>query len=212
MSVAVSPALHVEQVLVVPTVLLHELGYFQGFSPDVNRYLPTLLDPLHTSYRPRNEMESDPNYKQLIPYCVFQHVPRGGEPLLFQYTRGRGQGEGRLHAKRSIGVGGHIASHDGAAGAQAAYEEGMRRELHEEIAIGCMHRQHCLGLINDDLTEVGKVHLGIVHLFDLELPRVLPREPDLADAGFVSVRELWQDVDRLESWSRLCLEALFPRN
>src|SRR6185295_11540711 len=60
-----------ENVLVVPTELFHQLGYFQGFSNQVDRYLPELFDPAHTSYRPRHEVEQDPSFKQLIPYVIF---------------------------------------------------------------------------------------------------------------------------------------------
>ena len=56
-----------ERVLVVPTEVFHGLGHFQGFSGDVERYLPELLNPRHTSFRPRHEVEQDPGYKQLIP-------------------------------------------------------------------------------------------------------------------------------------------------
>ena len=122
-----------ERVLVVPTELFHGLGHFQGFSPDVERYLPTLFDPAHTSYRPRGEVEEDPSFKQLIPYVIFCHRSPGGVEL-FQYLRGKGQGEGRLHSKRSIGVGGHISSEDASA-AGLAYQEGMRRELDEEVVV-----------------------------------------------------------------------------
>jgi predicted NUDIX family phosphoesterase len=79
-----------ERVLVVPTELFHRLGHFQGFSAEVERYLPTLFDPAHTSYRPRGEVEQDPSYKQLIPYVIFRHrSPSGVE--LFQYQRGKGK-------------------------------------------------------------------------------------------------------------------------
>src|SRR5262245_37962369 len=112
-----------ENVLVVPTELFHQLGYFQGFSSQVDRYLPELFDPAHTSHRPRHEVEQDPSYKQLIPYVIFLH--RDGEDRIhvFQYTRGKGQGEGRLHSKKSIGIGGHISIDDSSAGehSTAAY-------------------------------------------------------------------------------------------
>lgn len=124
-----------EQVLVVPTELFRELGHFQGFSEDAERYLEELLSPEHTSYRPRGEMEQDPTFKQLIPYVIFRHTDDLGRVSLFQYTRGSGQGEARLHAKRSIGVGGHISSCDGDVEGLNPYEEGMRRELEEEVDI-----------------------------------------------------------------------------
>ena len=113
-----------EHVLVVPTEVFHRLGHFQGFSGDTERYLRGLLDPAHTSYRPRSAMEHDPSFKQLIPYVIFRHRDAAGQTLLFQYTRGKGQGESRLHAKRSIGIGGHISAEDAAQA--SAYEEGRR--------------------------------------------------------------------------------------
>jgi predicted NUDIX family phosphoesterase len=124
--------------------------------------------------------------------------------------RGKGQGEQRLHAKRSIGVGGHICSDDDSNGKDIhPYEEGMRRELEEEVFIGTPYRVRLVGLINDDLTEVGKVHLGLVHLFDVDSPDVRPREADILDAGFRSPRELLDQIDQFESWSQICLRALF---
>jgi predicted NUDIX family phosphoesterase len=201
-----------EHILVVPTAVFHELGHFQGFCGDVDRYLTGLLDPRHTSYQPRPQMEQDPSHKQLIPYVIFRHRDTGGQDAasrtqLFQYTRGKGQGEARLHAKRSIGVGGHISSDD--ASAASAYEEGMRRELAEEVIIETPYRSKLAGLINDDETEVGRVHLGVVHIFDVERPAVRPREDEIIDAGFRPVEELLADLSRFESWSQICLKALF---
>jgi predicted NUDIX family phosphoesterase len=80
-----------ERVLVVPTEIFHRIGYFQGFTREIAPYLDELFSPEHTSYRPRSEMEHDPDYKQLIPYVIFQHTDADGEPTVFQYTRGRGR-------------------------------------------------------------------------------------------------------------------------
>ena len=196
-----------EHVLVVPTPVFHQIGHFQGFSTDTARYLEELLRPEHMSYRPRAEMEQDPSFKQLIPYIVFRYTTESGEVLLFQYTRGKGQGEQRLHSKRSIGIGGHISSDDAAA--VSVYEEGMRRELAEEVRIETPYRAHLAGLINDDLTEVGKVHLGVVHIFDVETLNVYPREHEILAAGFCPVAQLLRERDQFETWSKICLEALF---
>lgn len=198
---------HTEHVLVVPTELFHRLGHFQGFSADVDRYLEELLSPEHTSYRPRSEMEEDPSFKQLIPYVIFRHTDREGQQSVFQYTRGKGQGEQRLHSKRSVGIGGHISSDD--AGEINPYQEGMRRELEEEVAIDTPYTQKCVGLINDDQSEVGKVHLGVVHIFDVESPAVSPRETEIIETGFQPVEQLLADLDGFETWSSICLEALF---
>jgi predicted NUDIX family phosphoesterase len=196
-----------ELVLVVPTEVFHRLGHFQGFSLDIARYRDELLDPRNASYRPRAEMEHDPSFKQLIPYVLFLHRGADGQRWLFHYTRGGSQGERRLHHKRSVGVGGHICIDDSQRDSPA-YDEGMRRELAEEVNIVSPYRQKCIGLINDDETDVGRVHLGVVHLFELERPEVLPREDGIAQTGFATVETLLADVDAFESWSQICLRAV----
>jgi predicted NUDIX family phosphoesterase len=199
-----------EQVLVVPTELFRSLGYFQGFSGDVDRYLDELLNPANTSYRPRSEMEEDPSFKQLIPYVIIRHTDAAGVVRVFQYTRGKGQGEKRLHAKRSVGIGGHISSDDENADSSVhPYEEGMRRELKEELILDSPGRQQCVGLINDDETPVGRVHLGVVHILDVEEPSVRPREADILECGFRPVQDVLCDLDGFESWSQICMRALF---
>lgn len=192
----------VEHVLVIPTEVFRETGYFQGFCSDVEKYLQVILDPQHASYRPRPEMEKDPSWKQLIPYCIF----RCGDSI-FAYQRGSGQGESRLHAKYSVGVGGHVSTED-LQGQQEPYLEGMRRELDEEISIESGWTEECVGLINDDETEVGRVHLGIVHIFELDSPQVQPREESMNNAGFVQLSELVDRIEEFETWSQFCLKFL----
>jgi predicted NUDIX family phosphoesterase len=203
-------AVATEKVLVVPTPVFHGLGYFQGFSADVARYLPQLLEGEHIEYLPRGRMEEDPSYKQLIPYVLFRWKDADGTPHLFEYLRGGGMGERRLHAKRSVGVGGHISSEDANAGQMDhVYREGMRRELVEEVAIDTAYDETVVGLINDDETPVGRVHLGVVHLCDVAEPRVQPRESDLLEAGFRPVAEILERIGEFESWSQIVVRALF---
>jgi predicted NUDIX family phosphoesterase len=198
--------------LVVPTELFHRLGYFQGFSSEVERFLPELFSAEHTSYRPRHEVEEDPSFKQLIPYVIFRYRDDEGRTHVFQYTRGKGQGEGRLHSKKSVGIGGHISADDSSGEhAAGAYQEGMRRELSEEVAVDAPCQEQCVGLINDDQTEVGRVHLGVVHVFDVERPAVRPLEVDIIDAGFRPIEQIMADTSAFESWSQICLEALFGK-
>ncbi len=214
-----------ERVLVVPTAVFHRLGHFQGFSAEVDRYLEDLLSPEHTSYRSREEVEKDPGFKQLIPYVIFRHSDsqdgdsqdgdsqesgNGTGSRVFQYTRGKGMGEGRLHAKRSVGIGGHISADDAEVeGVINPYEEGMRRELEEEVIIDTPYTPHCVGLINDDETEVGSVHLGVVYLFDVQRPEVRSREDEIIQSGFVDVEEILADLGQFETWSQICMRALF---
>lgn len=193
----------VEHVLCIPTLLFHELGHFQGFLTNAESYFKAIFDPNYTSYRPRDEVEKDPSYKQLIPYCVFRCQ---GE--VFHYRRGKMQGEARLHSLRSVGIGGHISSTD-AETAEASYLAALQREIEEEVFVQTHYTQKCVGLINDDLTDVGRVHLGIVHVFELEAPKVLPREESIIETGFASPAELIEDRQSFETWSQICLDHLF---
>jgi predicted NUDIX family phosphoesterase len=200
-----------EQVLVVPTTLFREIGYFQGFCRDVERYRRILLAPENVLFQPRSEAEKNPNFKQLIPYMIFCHTGSDGIVRLFQYVRGKGMGERRLHSKRSVGVGGHLSSDDRNESVQNhdLYREGMLRELREEVVLNSKFTEYCVGLINDDETEVGQVHLGIVHRFDLDEPNVISNEPDLIESGFVPVSEMLHDLSTFESWSAICIKALY---
>ncbi|QDU90094.1 hypothetical protein Pla175_34940 [Pirellulimonas nuda] len=204
-------AVAVEQVLVIPTSDFQALGHFHGFSSNVSRYFPRLLESKGLCYRPRGAMEQDPSFKQLIPYVVFRFIDADGEAKVFCYQRGGGGGEARLHAKRSVGVGGHISTtdaekHDANA---SVYREGLSRELAEEVVIGAPYDEKIVGLINDDETPVGQVHLGVVHLLDIERPQVEPNEDDLADAGFQPVSKILAELEGYESWSQIVMRALF---
>ena len=193
----------VEQVLVIPTAVFHEIGHFNGFSGETDRYLDVILDPIHASYRPRPEMEEDPSFKQLIPYCIFRC-----DGHIFSYQRGNDQGEARLHAKRSVGVGGHVSTLD-LNGEGSPYREGMKREIEEEVFLDAGYRESCVGLINDDETPVGQVHLGIVHVFDVDSPKVTPREKSMLNAGFAPPEQLVRELEEFETWSQICLKSLF---
>ena len=186
-------------------------GIFRDSWPTWIGICQLLLNPEHTSYRPRPDAEQDPSFKQLIPYVIFRHCDAQGRTTLFQYTRGKGQGEARLHCKRSIGIGGHISADDRTSHAEVPYAEGMQRELSEEVSIASPFTEQCIGLINDDETPVGQVHLGIVHLVDVEQPAVFPRESEIIESGFRPIEQLLADMSRFETWSQICLRELGSR-
>lgn len=197
-----------EYILVVPESVITAIGRVEGFEADVDRFLQPILASDQLSFQPRSQMETNPRYKQLIPYVLLQWTDAEGTVKLFTYTRGGGSGEARLHSKRSVGIGGHISREDAADGADP-YATGMERELAEEVQLQSGYAASLDGLIYDPSNEVGQVHLGVVHRFMLERPEVKSNESDLAEGGFVSIDQLKADMDRLETWSQLAIAALY---
>lgn len=196
-----------EQVLVVPRSLLEEIGAFQGIKGDgVDAALGKLLDPANHFFMDRAAAEEDPTHKQLIPYCVF----RQGDRLL-HYTRGKSGGENRLHAKISVGVGGHINPVDtggGRTGADA-YFAAVSREIEEELHLPGGYEQRIVALLNDDSNPVGQVHLGVVHLVELSDGAAESREDALSELAFSTIDDLNGPMfERLETWSQFCVRYL----
>jgi predicted NUDIX family phosphoesterase len=189
-----------EKVLVIPTERFRAAGYFHGLLAATDAYRDAILDPSAFSFRPRYEVETDPSFKQLIPYIVLKY----GD-LLFHYRRGSAGTEKRLEALRSVGIGGHISEAD-AAGGDDPYHTGMMRELTEEVELACGFTERCIGFINDDRTPVGSVHLGVVHIFELESPAAKSREDALAEAGFAKWDELLRFAEQFETWSQFVLD------
>lgn len=194
-----------ENVLVVPRALFDEIGSFQGLCLQPQKYLPAFLDPNNNFFLSRDEAEDDPSHKQIIPYAIFHHQGR-----FLHYVRGGGGGEKRLASKGSIGIGGHINSEDAdqASLDKDTYSIGVEREVNEEINLTGSHTQQIVALINDDSNEVGAVHLGVVHLFDLDSSDVTPNEAVIEELQFLTPDELTARRDALETWSQICLEGL----
>ncbi len=193
-----------EEVLVVKRELLEAHGAFQGFqTKGVEDLVEVLLKAENHFFMDREVAEDDPTHKQLIPYCILKCGDR-----VMHYTRGKAGGEGRLHAKLSVGVGGHINPVDMGEGRQgaAAYYSAVQRELDEELEISCDYEMRIVGLLNDDSSEVGQVHLGVVHVLDLESEEVASKEDALTDVTWADVGDMKDELfDRLEIWSQLCV-------
>jgi predicted NUDIX family phosphoesterase len=192
-----------ELVLTFPRRLLDEIGAFQGLRTDIGAYVPRILEAQHTRYVPRSLAEDDPSLKQIIPYVL---VRRGG--ALLHYVRGKGSGEKRLVAKGSIGIGGHINHRDEdlfGAGTDY-YDLAVQRELHEELLIDAELTTRIVALINDDSTPVGQVHFGVVHVCELGDGHVSRGEPCITDLRFLTMEQLRERRDAMETWSQLCLD------
>lgn len=184
-----------ELVYVVPTAAILESGAWRGVRP----VRPGELRWLEAagSYRPRDEMERDPSCKQVIPYLVL----RDG-PCYFLMRRTRAGGDRRLHERWSIGVGGHLNDGDG------GLEGGLRREWAEEIDAAFEPEFRLVGLLNDDESDVGRVHVGVVYVAETGGRPVAVREVEKLSGRMASREETAAVVDRMETWSALVFEHL----
>tara|TARA_B100001287_G_scaffold144071_1_gene121114 strand:+ start:800 stop:1429 length:630 start_codon:yes stop_codon:yes gene_type:complete len=194
-----------ESVLVIKRELFDEIGTFQGISTEINKYLPVFLNPINNFFIHRELAEDDPTHKQIIPYAIFKH----GDKFL-KYLRGKKSGEQRLASKSSIGIGGHINQDDFNSSSleKDTYLTGIEREINEELIINCDYNNLPIALINDDSNDVGQVHLGVVHLFDLESDQVEAGEANIENLEFLSSDDLLREKDNLESWSQICVDHL----
>ncbi len=195
-----------EQVLVVERKVLEQAGMFQGLTFDIQPYLRELFVPGVPRLMPRSQAEDDPTHKQLIPYVIMTH---GGKVL--SYVRGKRAGESRLVGHRSIGIGGHINWADFMPLLRKPWDDYLaaaEREVAEEVAVESSHTDRVVALINDDSTEVGQVHLGIVHYWALDGSKVSKREQMITQMSFMSPAALQDVRDSLETWSQLCLDHL----
>ena len=194
-----------EKILGFPRAIFEQLGVFQGFSPDVDRYLPLILDPKNNSFRLRSQAETDPSFKQIIPYVVITD----GERVL-HYVRGKKAGEQRLVAKGSIGIGGHINDEDHSlfAVGMDAFRAAVEREVREELNVEGAFDAKPVGLINDDSVEVGRVHFGVVHVLRRRPEQVKKREQVISQQEWLTPAELRDRRERMETWSQFCLDNM----
>jgi predicted NUDIX family phosphoesterase len=195
-----------ERVLCFPSRLLDELGRFQGLSTDVDRYFPEVVSDPHCAPVWRKEAETNSDYKQIIPYVLFVH-----EDSIFAYKRGKLGGEERLHARYSVGIGGHIEDDDRGLFSRddIGYFDAMWREVVEEVVTDFPEEPpRCVALINDDSEKVGQVHFGIVHIVNLSKPEIRRRESAITDSRLVPIETAVQDLQKYETWSQFCLERI----
>jgi predicted NUDIX family phosphoesterase len=195
-----------EQVLVVERKVFEKVGIFNGLMFDVERYLSEIFVQGVPRFMNRSQVEQDPSYKQLIPYVIMSH-----DGKYLSYVRGKRAGETRLVGNRSIGIGGHINPVDWtlfSAEPYKTYLEAVDREVAEEVSVETSHTNHIVALLNDESNEVGSVHLGIVHYWALDAPKVNKREQMMTQMSFMSPTELQEVKDTLETWSGLCADHL----
>lgn len=189
-----SPPGEPEQVLVIDrAILMSDPGWF-GIKRDGVDAFESLVQR-HGRFVPRAAAEVDRTLKQIIPYLIL----RDGERY-FLMRRTKAGGDARLHDRYSIGVGGHLNPGD------RNLAGGLSREWAEEVRADFVPTFELVGLLNDDTTDVGAVHLGAVFVADAAGHPVEIRETTKLEGTFAGPSEVRSHIERLESWSALVFE------
>lgn len=192
-----------EIIIVAPreVVFNNESLTFQGLTSEESliKEIVGNIDKSYSEMR-RGDAEENEEFKQPIPYCVLK---RGNE--FYVYKRLTGGGEKRLHNQLSMGVGGHMNYFE-TDKFETLLLDNLQRELEEELNISCLTEEvdfNVIGLINDDINEVGKVHIGLLVVAELPLDaQVEVRETEQLEGFWVNANELRDIYADLESWSQ----------
>lgn len=197
-----------KKILVIDRSTLFSEGYFQGFAPaDGLNYHNIIHD--NYFYMPRNVVEPDPRYKQPIAYAILVNKE---SRHIFAYQRAgtNDYSEQRLRGKWSWGIGGHIDKVDSEE--PDPIKSSLLREIEEELEIDGFDDPQILGYINDDQTEVGMVHFGLLYLIETSSKKVKPKDKEISWGGFMSYDQLEEicmlDDKNVESWSEISLEPV----
>ena len=198
-----------EQILVVNRKELfnNEENHFYGFIQKNDEKTKKIVDTFESyEVKRRGDMEEDPSYKQLIGYVLLKDA-NTNEVLV--YKRLVGGGEARLHGKASVGIGGHMNEVEG----KTIFEMlkiNAARELNEEVGVSeeeALNNLHFIGLINDDKTEVGQVHVGVVYECKVDKSKVEVKEDDTLVIKWMTANEA-KEEENYETWSEF-LKPIF---
>ena len=198
-----------EQILVVnrKELFSNEENHFYGFIEKNDEKTKKIIATFESyEVKRRGDMEEDPNYKQLIGYVLLKDEVTG-EVLV--YKRLVGGGEARLHGKASVGIGGHMNEVEG----KTIFEMlkiNAARELNEEVGVSeeyALNNLHFIGLINDDKTEVGQVHVGVVYECKVNKQLVEVKEDDTLVIKWMTGEEA-KAKENYETWSEF-LKPIF---
>jgi predicted NUDIX family phosphoesterase len=193
-----TPQHHDEMILVVKRSHLFTQGDWSGFKQvDFDHYLHIINHK--KEFHPRSLMETNPLYKQIIPYLIFEH-----DNKYFLMQRQSNASESRLRNKLTLGIGGHIRQEDMIENSLFAWAE---REFHEEVSYNGTLRVTPLGMINDDSDDVGKVHIGFAFLISGDNANISVKS-ELKSGILVSLDDCIAQKECMESWSSYIIDFL----
>ena len=181
--------------------LLPQGGWFGLATANLSTYLEIINT--HKEFLWRSALEQDPAYKQIIPYLVFQY-----QESYFLMQRREQASEQRLKSKFSLGIGGHIRQEDMTENNLFAWAQ---REFNEEVQYEGTFTMETIGMLNDDTTDVGKVHFGLVVLLKGSSPEISIKT-EHRHGALATMQEIEATFEKLETWSQFVFTALKKRN
>ncbi|MHB1575339.1 MAG: hypothetical protein ACYCX9_02330 [Candidatus Dormibacteria bacterium] len=189
-----------EQVLVVPRSRAMPDGSWHGLRRGgVGRLLQGIS--AWGEFRPRSEVESAPEWQQVIPHMVVL-----GDGGVLVMRRLRGGSERRLRGQVTLGVGGHINAGDGSP--PLAWSAGCQREWTEEVVCDRDLIGRPVGLLKDDAGAVGQVHLGVLIVVSAGSAQLALREDHKLEGGMEPLAQLGSYYLEMETWSQFAYDAL----
>ena len=189
-----------EYVMVFKKEILENIGYFEGITFNIKNYIKAIIDEKNYAYMLREKAEISNEYKQIIVYGLLKYKNQ-----FLSYRRGIKLKEKRLFKKYSIGIGGHISTNDPIM-FNTPFDQALKREISEEVYIKEKYSMKTVGMINDDSDSVGKVHIGIIYLINIQDKKVEAKEKSINEIDFFSIKKLSENIDMYENWSKICIE------
>ena len=188
-----------EQVMVVERAAIAEYLVERGLVQERTEEILDAIVERHF-FIDRPVAEQSPQYKQIIPYVLIRHAES-----FFLLQRTQKQTESRLHHKLSLGIGGHINPDT------PDLLDGLQKELEEEVEVVGDYDLTFAGILNDDSTEVGSVHLGAVYVLEAHEGVVHVRETEKMTGRWVLSSELHELREQMETWSQIVYDAVIVR-
>ncbi len=164
---------------------------------DLQPFMHTIQEK--KEFLPRSMMETDPTYKQIIPYLIFNHGDR-----YFLMQRHAQASETRLRSKYTFGIGGHVRQEDMQTN---SLFEWAQREFHEEVSYHDGLTINPIGILNDDSNAVGKVHVGLVLLATGNTDDIIVKS-ELESGMLLTLDEAAAHRESMESWSQMIFDFL----
>lgn len=189
-----------EEILCIKSDILFNKGKWNGIKSDnLDYYYNLLLDK--SEFRVREGLETDVNYKQIIPQVILR---KDNKYFLHRQVN---RNEKRLNGLCPLLLGGHVEKFD-ISDRKDLIKSALDRELEEEVAFnGNVLNREFVGLVYiEDDNPVNHVHVGLVYIFDVDSDEVVVKEEGLETVGFVDIEYLRKNIDSLTFWSRIFVQ------